>query len=62
MLCTSALGYIGWVLCFPLMLAAILIRDKPSKDEPDDWKDDPCLPWWYDIDFKYPGEDEGEIQ
>ena len=52
----SAVGILGWVLCAPLMVVGLCIRDKPDVNDDDDWRDDLCLPCYYDVNFRYPGE------
>ena len=52
----SAVGILGWVLCAPLMVVRLCIRDKPDVNDDDDWRDDLCLPCYYDVNFRYPGE------
>ena len=46
-------GFLGWVLCAPLMVLGLCMRDKPDPHDDEEWRDDPCLPCYYDDDFRY---------
>ena len=41
------------MLCAPLMVLGLCMRDKPDPHDDEEWRDDPCLPCYYDVDFRY---------